>query len=1174
MTLNFDLSEPYVDEEEELGFNSTTSEEVGGSVDFDLTTPYEDEYESNTLDFDLSTPYEDEYTQDNSWESSYETSSYESPVQLTKLGEDYSISNLSKHDGIAQLTESILEDRLGEEGKRQEGETNRELMERYMTHMRYATTNTVDIMQEVDYVKDLSKRKKEQYAIMYGIYDQMPNFATEGGGGATSGTLDVLGANISDPVFLASLALSIPSGSAATVAALAARKSGKALLSKAVMGHMLKGNIGRITAATTLEGLGGAMAEAQRQELKIEIGQMEEKDWGSVALVGGVSAGASLLGLGLGAGLTLGKKSAGISTNAETIAGKLAAATDSTAAASAKATAKARTLGVDIDPITGIPLAKFDVPAAERIRNSLSMPDAEMSPQVNRDITAASIAVAENLMELLPEKYFRLTLKNGKLETPSSLTQRLISNTDHIDDDILEQALSRTGLAPEEFAQVTRLAGHEGGATLQLYQAMSERLKKMAGNNPVLKAKLDAIYGKPNETRGAVATVMGFLKRLDRESRALMVVQIATTARNVISAGASVTFGAAAKMVEGTLAHTYSAVANTITGKTGAIGFKQGMAETWQESIGAFSAIMGHKESMELAKLMLKDNSRLSHTLFRSLQETGNETLTKTTRMLNGLNMMQDQVVRSGVFTDSVNRQMKQLDLNMYDYISNNKPIPTQVLKKATDDALESTFALMPEKGTVLRTFVDAAESIPFVTTSVFPFARFMADAMAFQYKYSPLNFFNAAAAFTKGGVIKKQARGLGARAEEVLQESLASTDKAAAGALKRSSEKMSKEAIDLANVGSRQTQEAMERVSKGVVGSGLLYSAILYRNDNQEKSWFHVGGSESDKPVDIRAVFPMAPYLAVADLIVKWNNGDLAGTEPASQLLEGIAGTQLRPTNVMDSISDLIVTLSEVAEGGGTSGDEVTREKLGKIMGNWAGSIMGRPLTAAQILRDTYAAFDDNEAIVRETRMVDGEGMGGVFAHTFMNHIKSKVPIWQQELPEYRSPTTGGTVRRQSAVMNQLTGIKYMPKQNEMEKELEMLGMPTYKLTPHTGNKQADYIAKKHMPDYANIIIGYQMASPLYKSLSKRDKRTVLNNRFGEIRKMAIEMAKGEAMLDAFREGKSYSVFDEGKWAKTPEEARVLANEYFQNYYGHSVAEMGAYAAGAKIGVALEKGM
>jgi len=865
------------------------------------------------------------------------------------------------------------------------------------------------------------------------------------------------------------------------------------------------------------------------------------------------------------------KNAMGLTTNKEKVAARLAEAQDSDATTIAR---RKLTMEADIDPITGLPIAKFDKEAAERIRNSLAMPSAELSAQVNRDITAASIAVAENLMELLPEKYFRRTFADGKKETPSNLTMRLISGVDSVDDDVLEQALSRTGLAPEEFAQVNRLGVHEGSATMQLYGTMAKKLDKMAGNNPDLKKKLDALYGKPNETRGAVATVMGFLKRLDRESRAMMVVQIATTARNVISASAAVTFGAAAKMVEGTLAHTYSAVANAITGNVGKVGFKQGMAETWQESIGAFSAIMGHKESMELAKMMLKNNTRLSQTLFRSLQETGNETLTKTTRMLNGLNMMQDQVVRSGVFTDSVNRQMKQLDLNMYDYIANNKPIPTQVLKKATDDALESTFALMPEKGTVLRVFVDAAESIPFVTTSVFPFARFMADAMAFQYKYSPLNFLNAAAAFTKGGVIKKQAKGLGARAEEVKLEAALAPDKRTKGILKSKAKRLSKEAVDLANIGSRQTREAMERVSKGVVGSGLLYAAILYRNDNQDKSWFHVGGSEEDKPVDIRAVFPMAPYLAVADIMVKWRNEELHGTEIASQLLEGIAGTQLRPTNVMDSVSDLFITLSEIGAEGGASGDEVTREKLGKVMGNWAGNIMGRPLTAAQIFRDVYAAFDDNEAIVRETRMVDGEGMGGVFAHTFLNHIKSKVPIWQQDLPEYRSPTTGGTVRRQSAVMNQLTGIKYMPKQNEMEKELEMLGMPTYKLTPHTGNKQADYIAKKHMPDYANIIIGYQMASPLYKSLSKRDKRTVLNNRFGEIRKMAIEMAKGEAMLDAFREGKSYSVFDEGKWAKTPEEARVLANEYFQNYYGHTVAEMGAYAAGAKIGVALEKGM
>jgi hypothetical protein len=72
----------------------------------------------------------------------------------------------------------------------------------------------------------------------------------------------------------------------------------------------------------------------------------------------------------------------------------------------------------------------------------------------------------------------------------------------------------------------------------------------------------------------------------------------------------------------------------------------------------------------------------------------------------------------------------------------------------------------------------------------------------------------------------------------------------------------------------------------------------------------------------------------------------------------------------------------------------------------------------------------------------------------------------------------------------------------------------------------------------------------------------------------MALEVAKGEAMMMAFRQGKSYSVFDEGKWAKTPKRARELADEYFRNYYGRSVSELGVYAAGSKIGIALKKGM
>ena len=1178
MAFNFDLTTPTEEEDgvrlggidfsqqeegEQLGFNKF-DKNSGTTLGFDLAEDAEEPL--GTLNFSLDS---DEQLGNSSYSSSAAATPAEPPVQLTSLGEDYSIGNLAKHDGIAQLASSVLEDRG--EGKKKEGETNEELIERYISHMRYVEHNTMDVMQEVDYVKDLSEPKKQKYTIMKGIYEQMPNFAEEGGGNALSGTLDIVGAYLTDPVLLAGLVLGVGTGGASAAAAIAARQSGKAVLSRAVMGHMLKGNIGRITASTTLEGLGGAMHESQRQELDIEIGRLKEKDWGSVALVGGLSAGLSLVGAGVGAAVTVGKKATGIATNAERTLARLAAAKqgDDVAIAAGK---EAR--GAGIDPITGAPLVTFDKEAAERIRDALSMPTAELSPQVNRDIMQSTIAVAENLMELLPSKYFRQTI-DGQKEKMADTVLRIVSQASEINDDVFEQALRRTGLEPAEFVQVSRLGIHESGAAMQLYSTMAKKIELMAGNNPELKAKLAKLYGKDNEIGTARGTFWGFLKRLDRESRALMVTQVATTARNVISAAGAVTFGAAAKLVEGTMVHSYNSIAGALSGNAARIPFKTGMMQTLDEATGAFRAIMGHRESMDLAKMMLKDNSRLSQTLFRSLQETGNETLTKTTRFMNGLNMMQDQVIRSGVFTDSVNRQMKKLDLNMYDYIANNKPIPTQVLTKATDDALEATFALMPHKGTVLRTFVDAAESIPFATTFVFPFARFMADAMAFQYKYSPANFLNAAGAFRSGKAISKKAGKKFAEAEEKrLQSTLAPLTKDKSR-LKYEAKNLKREGQELSNIGSRAMQDSADRVAKGVVGSGLLYAAVLYRNDNQDIAWNTVANkNQPDQPIDIRAVFPMAPYLAVADLMVKWNNNELQGVDSAAQLLEGLTGTMLRPMGLMDSVNDLIETITEVTSEGEATGDVVTKEKLGKIMGNWAGSIMGRPLTSSQIFRDIYAAFDDSEAIVRETRMVDGEGMGGVFVHTFLNHIKSKIPVWQKDLPEYRSPTTGGTVRRQSAVMAQFTGVKYMPKQNEVEKELVNLGLASYKLTPRTGNKQADYLAKKHMAVYANTIIQYQMASPLYKSLSKTDKRTTIENRFIEIRKMALEVAKGEAMMMAFRQGKSYSVFDEGKWAKTPKRARELADEYFRNYYGRSVSELGVYAAGSKIGIALKKGM
>ena len=1109
--------------------------------------------------------------------------------ELTSLGEDYSVPNLAKHKGVVDMINSYLTKRNGEEGKQQEGESDEDVIEKMLTHFRYVEGNTIDTMQEVDFLKDskTSKKTKDNFNLLYTMYQEMPNFASEGGGSFFSGASDVLSAAIFDPAVVVGLGFGGPMGAILTTAV---KTAGKGATTRAILSHALKGNLGKVTAMTSVEGLLGAMGESQRQEMKIEVGMMNEKDYGAIGTMGAVSGVGSLVGFPLG--VNAAKKalsSAGVRSGDEVVGQRLA----SLKSRSSKNIDDKDSLA-NFDPVTG---ELYDADRAKRIRDGLGMPDAPMTLAMHNDLSSVVTQAVGNIMVELGDTsafYRRSRVINdaGKEvdERIGDMVVRIMSSADKIDGDVLERALSKTGvsvaefqgfkglsgnLKADEFSQLERLALSESGKQMQMYGALAKRIKNMSGNDPALKKRLAELYDNPHDTRSVFGTFTGFMKRLDRESRAMMVSQISTTARNVISAAAYLTFGTASKLIESTMYHTAKTVSSVVNGNSSVQGFKSGLAQIGEDAFSTLGQVVMPKQNKELADMMLKNNSRLSNTLFRTMQETGDQDLSRVTKWMNGLNMAQDQVIRSGVFTDSVNQQMKKLDLDMYEYIANNKPIPIQVLKKATDDALEATFAIMPAEGTIANKFVKLVEGLPFmpvIGTQQFPFARFMADAMTFQYRYSPLNFLNAASVGTQGAATGRAARKALAsgdidkyRTKEVLKAMKEGTLTPKAKAA--SDEAATKLAEQSIIQGRKGVQESIERISKGTVGSAALYAAYLYRDENQDTAWYNmIDTSENNKPVDVRAIFPMAPYLAVADLLVKWRNGELDSANPAEQLLVGIAGTQIRPSRTQDFVSDLFEQIAGMNE----DGDVVSREKLGKVLGDWAGSIAGRPFTAAQISRDVYSAFDDSEAIVRETRMVKGDGFQEVFSNSFMNHLKSKIPVWQKDLPEFRSPTSEGPVRRQSAAMAQFSGVKYMPAPNEIEAELAKQGIETYTLNPKTGNKQADYYTKKHMPPYVDMMLGYTIGSASYKSQPKWRQKDIIQSVVRQATKVAKEVGEGEASMDALRNGESVSVFDKGRWAKTPAQNRRLADDYFRKYYGKSVAELGAYAAGIKIGAAL----
>tara|TARA_R110002153_G_scaffold235835_1_gene389211 strand:+ start:2118 stop:5426 length:3309 start_codon:yes stop_codon:yes gene_type:complete len=1052
------------------------------------------------------------------------------PVQQD-LGNDYSVKNLAEHSGFVSKANNYLDRRYG--SSRKKGETNEDVVEEYLTHYRYMSNNTVDLMQEVDFLREADKQTKDDFQILYNVYQDTPNFLSEGGGGVMSGVADIVGSVLTDPATVIGMGFGGPIGS---ILSQAAKQAGKGATTRMVLKTALKGNLGKIAGMTSVEGLLGAMHESQRQEMLIEADMMGKKDVGDIVTAGALTGGLSLIGYPLAArGLanTVGK------TVPHTRIDKIAAIRNE--ASKDTETPLSLTREETLESMKPSVIGKFDPEVAIALRNRVSpgtdLLDTKTSLQITKLTNRVAIDMHSNMMaSLKPE--LRDTFARQKGERISDLIYRTILQANTIDDEIVERAITKQGLTVAEFGELHRLTAREAGQTLRSFRGMGAKIKQMADDDPDLKKKLDEIYGEPSDSRTAVGTVYDLLRRADRETRAMMVVQVATTARNVLSGAAYLTFGAAAKALEGTIYGVGKSIQSIGKGTASIQGTTEGTTKIVKDAASTLISVMNSKDSHALANTMLENTPKLHGTLFRSLQETGNETLSKFTRSMNGLNMAQDVVLRSGVFTDSVNVRMMKVGLDMEEYIAKKKDIPMEILKASIDDSLEATFARTPSSP-LLKAFVQGVERMPFlpiIGTFTFPFARFTADALAFQAAYSPANFFSA--------------MGSGYRWSKSARAAKNTTNAEHKKALVRQS--------------TNDMEETVQRISKGAVGSSVLYGAMMYREEHPELKWYEV--MQEGKPVDIRAIFPMSPYLAIADIITNLNNK--APDEVFSQIMEGMTGSQMKAGSVSGSVGDLFEALRDL------TATDISSEKVGEMFGNWTGAITGRILTPAAVVRDAWAVFDSSEAIVRSTRIAEGDTGTDKFLSAFTNNLKAKLPVLQKDLPEYQSPTKEGATYRQSPFATQLTGLKPSEHRSAVETEFAKHGIETYRLFSSTGSKQTDYLVNKHAPPYVNTMIGSIISTPWYKSLPKSSQAIVLKKRLQGARKLIKNVAEGEAIMQAYSKGKTYTVFDKANWSKLPSAQRRLADEYFKMYYGGSVAELGSYKAAIQIGRALERAL
>ena len=743
-----------------------------------------------------------------------------------------------------------------------------------------------------------------------------------------------------------------------------------------------------------------------------------------------------------------------------------------------------------------------------KILDQISPAAALVEPAIRRDLSQRAIRVAMNVIENDPTYKVKAGQKTSTAiaEVFSAMDQGLI------DDTLLEQAIRKEGLSPEQFAQANRVTVTQAAQIMQQYSTASKALNRLRQIDPDVAKQVDALYGKPDEYTSALGYLGGAFNRLERESKALIVSGIGTTVRNVMGSGIGLTFNSAASVLEGSLMTIGKTLAPEAKGARLST-LKTSIGDTIENAFGTWGYLRKNDLASEVTDELLKHNPSIRSHILSAMQESDTD-LSKIARMANSLNVAQDAFFRKAIFANSVEKKLKGVGLDMYQLIADGKVIPADILKEAADDTLKATFSYTPKipKGGI-KTFEGGAEAMGnyFVKAAEVPggslfvtFPRFMTNAIAFQYRYSPL-----------GGI---------SGAEDILRGSkmLANGDETGAALIRK----------------------GQENTAKGIVGTSALLAAIDYRENNQDVEW-NMWKRDDGTTVDLRGVFPIGPLLAMADVSVKHKRGLSAKTGDAFEAVIGMkmpAGTQ---NQFMDQLISALSSERDV---------EKWADKMGKVAGDF-----GARFVSPFIVKDIFNLVDlirEGGSVARDPNVLKSEKPADRMLEAAGNRIQSKLPVLKEELPETIPRVRQGPIYKEGEFFNNLVGIRITPEKTPEETELVYLGIEAYKLFGQpSGDKEYDRAYVEEANPLVIASINRAMMSPRYQNLPEIEQKKAIENVVKNILPVARQLTDAKFMNEDLV--RVYKM----KFNKLPEDTRkIINNRYATENNGKTLEETNDY--------------
>ena len=620
----------------------------------------------------------------------------------------------------------------------------------------------------------------------------------------------------------------------------------------------------------------------------------------------------------------------------------------------------------------------------------------------------------------------------------------LLANENKIYRDKFAEVLSRNNLTVNELSGFFRESVADSARRMQQLSVIKQSLKKVGQDLGEIE-KQEGFYSNFIENYSDI------IRSLDNIRRGLLVSQIATAMRNNTAQIGRVMLNTLVQAFDGALNQTFNPV---------------------RRAFGAKEQLVDHTKSFRLMMNLTKDKSKakdLTEFLTKYYVNEGDKLFTKyasevadsskakvfkkTQGLVDGfnfLNRMQEFYYRRGMFATSIQNTLaeKGIDINkigigddLLDYISADD------VSKAVDDALYFTYAKTPDN-TFLKKFVEISNSVPFITTGVLPFARFMANAVEFQFKHSPIGF------------------GLLLRPNEI--KKIAAGDTSA--------------------------------ISQAIVGTTLLLATIeAKRKGPEDQKWYELQTS-TGKTVDMRPYFPLTPYMFVADVITRIESGRNWGD--AKDILQALTGAQFRAGAALGFVNNLLNGLSGLD----------TQEKINRYMSDFVGDVIGgfatpfrmfndfldqeqefrRPEITGEFWPDLGNKLLMNVPIARE-RFPEVESP--TRAATPGRPETVKLPFTDVDLP---GPLT-----------RQLTGITVREERNDAEREFDRLGFKMRDILPYSGNEKVDQTRAKYMGPLVESTIPKIVNTPEYLNLDNETKGYYLRLALKGIRDAANDYIK-----------------------------------------------------------------